>query len=354
MQTNDVLFDEESPQTDADALPGIRYGISMGVLFGVLILAIVFSLCVGRYAMTFPQLWNAIHDILPGSYRGHLTAAENVLFNIRFTRICAALMVGAALSLAGTAFQGLFLNPMVSPDILGASSGAGFGAAAAIMLSTGLVGMELSGFFVSVCAVGVSYLLYRIVDRGRGMVLVLVLTGMVTQSVFLALTTIVKYMANAESQLPAISFWLLGSLNTISWKEVGIMSVALVVGGVPLYLIRYRINALSFGNEEAQAMGVNIKFMRWVVVGCSTLMTAAAVSISGMIGWVGLVIPHISRLIVGPDYRKVVPVSTLVGAIFLLLVDDIARNVFVTEIPLGILTAVIGAPFFLYLLLRKH
>lgn len=349
----------DSVNYEAVALPhrdksGKRIPAVLGILALVMVAVVLLSLSTGRYGISIKQFAEIIVNRTFGGKTAQLSAAETVLFSIRIPRICVALMIGAALSLSGTAYQGLFLNPMVSPDILGASAGAGFGAAVAILFSMGILGMQLSAFIAAVAAVGLSYFLYLLIGRRRGLVLILVLTGMVVQSVFTALTTITKYVADPESKLPAISFWLMGTLNTVSWRDAGVMLGSLAVGGIPLFLFRYRINALSFGDDEAQSMGVDVKNLRIIIIICSTLLTATSVSISGLVGWVGLVIPHVGRLVVGPNYKSLIPASFLIGATFLLLADDLARNLFVTEIPLGILTAIIGAPFFLFLLLRKN
>ena len=330
-----------------------QYNALIVSLFVIMLLIIIISMNTGKFSISPERLFDTITKVVHGAPINLQDNDVNVFWEIRLPRILAALFVGAALSLAGIAYQGLFLNPMVSPDILGGSAGAGFGAAIAILLSGNIFVMEISGFILSVIAVSISYLLYVTIDKRKNTVLILVLTGIIVQSIFVALTTIIKYIANPEDKLPAITFWLLGGLNTISWTEVIMMGTVLVICSIPLFLIRYRINTLSFGSEEAQSMGVNIKMLRLIILVCATLLTAASVSVSGMVGWVGLVIPHISRFIAGTDYRKSIPVSFLIGAVFLLLMDDIARSLLTIEIPLGILTAIIGAPFFIFLLLRK-
>lgn len=324
----------------------------IGVLILFLIIAIIISICTGRYAISPSQMLTIILGKFFGLQGTWPETVETVLFSVRIPRIIVSIMVGAALSMAGATYQGLFKNPMVSPDILGASAGAGFGAAIAILLSFSGIGIQISAFAVGIFAVGLSYFLSMIIGRKNNAVLILVLTGMVVQSLFSSFISITKYVADPDSKLPAITFWLMGGLNSVTWRDVIIMIVPITAATIPLFLIRYKINVLSFGDEEAQAMGIDTKKIRVIVIICSTLLTASSVAVGGMVGWVGLIIPHISRLIVGPNYKILLPTSLLIGSTFMILVDDMARSLFTTEIPLGILTAIIGAPFFLYLLLK--
>lgn len=324
----------------------------IGVLILFLIIAIIISICTGRYAISPSQMLNIFFCKLFGLQGTWPETIETVLFSVRIPRILVSIMVGGALSMAGATYQGLFKNPMVSPDILGASAGAGFGAAIAILFSFSGIGIQMSAFAVGILAVGLSYSLSTIIGRKNNAVLILVLTGMVVQSLFSSFISITKYVADPDSKLPAITFWLMGGLNSVTWRDVIVMVVPISVATIPLFLIRYKINVLSFGEEEAQAMGIDTKKIRLIIIICSTLLTASAVAVGGMVGWVGLIIPHISRLIVGPNYKILMPASLLIGSTFMILVDDMARSLFTTEIPLGILTAIIGAPFFLYLLLK--
>lgn len=324
----------------------------IGVLILFLIIAIIISICTGRYAISPSQMLNIFFCKLFGLQGTWPETIETVLFSVRIPRILVSIMVGGALSMAGATYQGLFKNPMVSPDILGASAGAGFGAAIAILFSFSGIGIQMSAFAVGILAVGLSYSLSTIIGRKNNAVLILVLTGMVVQSLFSSFISITKYVADPDSKLPAITFWLMGGLNSVTWRDVIVMVVPISVATIPLFLIRYKINVLSFGEEEAQAMGIDTKKIRLIIIICSTLLTASSVAVGGMVGWVGLIIPHISRLIVGPNYKILMPASLLIGSTFMILVDDMARSLFTTEIPLGILTAIIGAPFFLYLLLK--
>jgi iron complex transport system permease protein len=312
----------------------------------LLILLFLASLLVGRYSIPWRSCWR----LLTGREANALY--EVVLLQVRLPRIIAAILVGGGLSVSGAAYQGLFNNPMVSPDILGASAGACFGAALGILLGVGIFGIQAASFCGGLTAVLLVWALTARVSRRGDPILVLVLVGILVGSVFAALVSLIKFVSDPYSKLPAITFWLMGSLASINPVDARLAAVPIVAGIVPLILLRWRLNVLSFGEEEARAMGVDTGRLRFVVILCATLITAASVSIAGMVGWVGLVIPHLARMIVGPNHKRLVPASVLMGSCFLLLVDDIARLAYSSEIPLGILTSLIGAPFFLYLLLR--
>lgn len=324
------------------------------VLLAVLISAILFSFTIGRYSVTLNQLFEIIRYKTFGGAVSWPESVSTVLFKIRIPRIFIAVIIGAALAIAGVAYQGLFKNPMVSPDILGASSGAGYGAAIAILLSFGSSGIQISAFLFGLAAVLITIIISKCVARSNNNILALVLTGMVVNTLFSSFISITKYLADTDDKLPAITFWLMGGLSSVSLKDLLIMIFPFLVGIIPLLLIRWKLNVLSFGEEEAQGMGVDTRKIRALTIFCSTLLTASAVSIGGMIGWIGLIIPHIARLIVGPNYKVLLPASALIGGIFLLIVDDVARCLLSIEIPIGILTSIIGAPFFLYLLFKER
>ena len=292
------------------------------------------------------------HPVLLPSFEQTWGASEQtVVFRIRLPRLIAAMLVGGGLAIAGASFQGLFRNPLVSPDILGVSAGAGFGAAVGILLSGNPTVIQVSAFVFGILAVAVTYGIGRAV--GKGSTLVLVLGGIIVGSLFSAFISLTKYIAAPYNTLPAIVFWLMGSLSAVSNTDIVAVAPPILLGALCLYLVRWRINLLAVGEEEARALGVDTKRMTVVLIIASTVITASAVCISGIIGWVGLVVPHIGRMLVGPDFRKLIPVSAILGASFLLVVDDIARTLTAAEIPLGILTALIGAPFFAYLLAQK-
>ena len=275
---------------------------------------------------------------------------NTIIFDIRMPRILAAMMVGAALSVAGAAFQALFRNPLVSPDKLGVSAGAGFGATLAILFSAGVIMIQTSAFVWGLIAVGLTYFFGR---RFKGSsMMTLVLCGIVVASLFAALLSLVKYFADPNDQLQSIVFWLLGSLASVTNQEIAIVALPILIGTAILLMVRWRLNILAMGEEEAQSLGIHTKRIEGIIIICCTLVTAASVSICGIIAWVGLVIPHMTRMIVGPDHKILLPASIIIGAFFLLLIDDIARTVTTTEIPLGLLTTFIGAPFFIYLLIK--
>jgi len=292
------------------------------------------------------------HQVLLPSFEQTWGVSEQtVVFRIRLPRVIAAMLVGGGLSLAGASFQGLFRNPLVSPDILGVAAGAGFGAALGILVSGNPWVIQVSAFIFGIVAVAVTYGIGRVYHNSS--TLILVLAGIIVGSLFSALLSLAKYVADPYDTLPAIVFWLMGSLSSVSNTDIIAVAPSILLGSLCLYLIRWRINLLSVGEEEAQALGLDTKRMTMVLIVASTIITASAVCISGIIGWVGLVVPHIGRMLVGPDFRRLIPVSAILGASFLLMVDDIARTLTATEIPLGILTALVGAPFFAYLLTQK-
>ncbi|MBP2637994.1 MAG: putative transporter permease protein [Firmicutes bacterium] len=276
---------------------------------------------------------------------------EKVVLQVRFPRIVAAMLVGAGLSAAGAAFQGVFRNPLVSPYILGVASGAGFGAALAILLSDSLILVQVSAMGFGILAVVLTYGMSSVYKSAP--TLVLVLAGVIVGSFFSALISLIKYLADPYEKLPSIVFWLMGSLANVNPDVLFTIGPILMIAVMLLVLMGWRINVLSMGEEEALSFGVNTKRERAFVVVLCTVITAAAVCLAGVIGWVGMVIPHICRMLVGPDYRKVITASISIGACYLVIIDDLARALTSLEIPLGILTAIIGAPFFAYLIMRN-
>jgi len=271
-----------------------------------------------------------------------------VVWNLRLPRIIAAVLIGCSLSVAGASFQGLFRNPLVSPDILGVAAGAGFGAALGIIISGSPAVVQMLAFAFGLLAVMISYGISRMVRSNP--VLSLILAGMAIGSLFNAFLSLMKYIADPTDQLPTIVYWLMGSLNGIDKNDLLMAGIPMLVGLIILLLIRWRLNVLAMGEEEALALGVDTQKLRIIVILCCTVMTASAVCISGIIGWVGLVIPHVGRMLVGPCHKRMLPIAALLGAVFLLLIDDVARPAISVEIPIGILTAIIGVPFFLFLL----
>lgn len=324
------------------------------LLITLLVVVSLISFTLGRYFISLKQLLDIFYFKLQGlNYTGpNFNMVDTILFQVRLPRIIAAILVGAALSMSGASFQGLFQNPMVSADILGASAGAGFGAALALLFSFGTVGIQLSSFAFGLGAVALTYAISTRIGRGSSQVLVLVLTGMVVTALFTSAISLIKYVADPDGKLPAITFWLMGGFSSVTGEDLKIVLLPILLSSLPLLLLRWRLNIFSFGEEEAKSLGINTTRLRTIVIICSTILTASTVSISGIVGWVGLVIPHLARMIVGPNYKILLPASFLLGAIYLLVVDDFARCLFTMEIPLSILTSMIGAPFFIYLLLR--
>ncbi|KGM89536.1 ABC-type Fe3+-siderophore transport system, permease component [Roseovarius mucosus DSM 17069] len=310
---------------------------------GVAILAFG-ALMLGPYALTPAETLAALLG------RGD-SQAQIVVWNIRLPRVAAAILVGAALAAAGASYQALFRNPLVSPDILGVSAGAGLGAVAGIFLSLPVAAIQASAFVGGMAAVGVVTLVAALV-RNTDRTLTLVLIGVVIGALAGAATSLLKVMADPYDQLPAITFWLLGSLAAITTEDIRPALPLVLLGLVPLVLLRWRINVLSLGDEEARALGVEVGRTRFLVIAAATLITASVTALAGVVGWVGLVIPHIARMLVGPGFGRLLPTSVLIGAAYLLIVDTAARLMAQTEVPLGILTAVIGAPFFVWLLAR--
>lgn len=313
--------------------------------------AFIFSFVIGRYPITIPELLKTIYSHYFGSNVSQAENLDTVIFNIRLPRIIAAMMVGAALSVAGASYQGMFKNPLVSPDILGASAGAGFGAALAILLSSSVMMIQLSAFASGLLAVILVYLINTKLRYEP--TLGLVLSGILISSLFSSGTAAIKYIADANDKLPEITFWLMGSLSSVDKRALYNMMFPMFVGFLILFLVRWRINILSFGEEEARSLGINTQRLRAIIILGSTLVTAASVSVCGMVGWVGLVIPHLARAIAGPNYETLIPVSFAIGASYLLLVDDLARCLGSVEVPLGILTSLLGVPVFL-IILKKN
>ena len=308
------------------------------------------SLFVGRFAVSPIDvariLFAQIFPIAPDWPK----SVETIVLQIRLPRAIMAMCVGAGLSISGAAYQGMFRNPLVSTDILGVTAASGFGAALALLLSANAPGLQLTAFAFGLAGVALTYRLARVYQTTP--VLMLVLSGVVVAAFFSALLSGAKYVADPESRLPAITYWLLGSLNAASIKGLAMALPPVILGSLGLLLVRWKLNVLAMGDEEARSLGVETERLKGIVIVCTTLITAAAVSVCGMVGWVGLVIPHVGRMLVGPDHRFLLPATLSIGASYLLFIDDIARTATAGEIPLGILTAIIGAPFFAYLLRR--
>ena len=322
--------------------------------FLLMLACVVLGLGLGRISISPAEVVSilATHLFRPVS----TSAGTDVLtvMNIRLPRVIAALLVGSALAISGAAYQGLFKNPMVSPDILGASAGASFGAALGILMSFDSHMVQLMAFGMGFLAVMITYSSARRIGHGSNETLLLVLCGLIVGTLFQAFVSMIKYTADPELKLPEITYWLMGSIAKVTWNDLAVFLLPYVLGMVPLLLLRWRLNVLAFGDAEAESLGVNVQLMRAVYILCSTLLTAAVVSIAGVVGWVGLIIPHVARFIFGSDNNYVLPASLLIGGGFMILVDTACRTIMASEIPLGILTSVIGAPFFFIILLRTQ
>jgi iron complex transport system permease protein len=318
---------------------------ALGFLISSLLLVagLLLAFTVGRYPINVGELFAVIATKLTGHASNLPPAVENVIWQVRGPRILAASLVGGALAVAGTAFQGLFRNPLVSPDILGASSGAALGAV------LGIFAIQMLAFAGGVLAVASVYAIGSAV-RARDPVLVLVLAGVVIGALLGAGVGLLKYLADPYNQLPAMTFWLLGSLAATGPSDLIPLFGPVALGTMALFALRWRMNVMSLPDDEARALGVSTTPLRVAIVAAATLVTSASVATAGIIGWVGLVVPHIARTLVGPDFGRLIPASALIGGGFLLLIDTLARTAAAVEIPLGILTALIGTPFFIWLL----
>ena len=318
-----------------------------------LVALILISYAIGRYAVPIDELLNGVFthffdpdlvDPACSAYSVEADRIDRVIFSIRGPRIMLVCLGGAALACAGASYQGMFKNPLVSPDILGSSAGASLGACLAMLLNLGDIYIQLFAFIGGLAAVGLAVLLNRLVKYDP--TLGLVLGGILVSSLFSSGTSFIKLVADAQDQLPSIQFWLMGSFNRVDSDDLLVSFVPMLVGFVILIAMSWRLNVLSFGDEEARSMGVNTRVTRLLVILASTILASTSVAVAGVIGYVGLVVPHLARAIVGPNYKVLLPTSMFVGAFFLLVIDNIARVAFAVEIPIGILTAVVGVPFF--------
>ena len=327
------------------------------VLIGLAGIVILFfaSLCAGRFQSGLSP--STVWQLLTGLGGDEINALQrDVFFNVRLPRVIAALTVGAAMSVAGSVYQGLFRNPLVSPDILGVSSGASFGAIGALALGMNFLVIRVVSFAFGIGAVAFTLLLSRLFSRGNNsQTASLLLTGLLCSSFFTALYMILHTMLEMSGgrDLPAILFWTMGSLGSIRLNTLWPLLLLMLAGLIPLFLIRWRLNALSFSEDEAQSLGIRLGRMRMLLHVCATLITTAIVATCGTIGWVSVITPHLARMLVGTDFRKALPFSALIGGAFVLLADGICRSLLAQEIPLSIVTSLIGAPVFIVLFLRS-
>lgn len=316
------------------------------------IVSVILSLRHGAHPLSMADMMQLISPEWADRATVSVETVRSLLWEIRLPRIIAAILIGGGLSLAGASYQGLFRNSLVSPDILGASSGAAFGAALGLLLHTHLVVVQLLAFSFGLTAVLVTCILSKAVG-GSHSALRLVLTGMVTGSLFVAGLSVIKTVADPYDTLPAITFWLMGSLSGVKWSDLVILFPPIFFGSIILMLLRWKLNVMSFSEEEAKSMGIPIRKVRILTLVSATLISAVTVAVGGLIGWVGLLVPHMARFWVGPNNRDLLPVSLLLGGIYMLWADNLARWLFTTEFPLSFVTCICGAPLFLALLRRS-
>jgi len=326
-----------------------RFPLWLAIACAGLAVLVAWSFSVGRFPVSIADVWRALWAALTGGESGLPANVQAVVTQVRAPRVAGAIAVGAALAAAGAAYQGLFKNPLVSPDILGVTAGCALGAGIAILLSLPIGAIQALAFVGGLLAVGLVVAVSTWVG-GRDPLLTLVLTGVVVGSLFGAGIALVKYVSDPYNQLPAITFWLLGSFTGALPRDLPATLAPIAVGLVPLILLRGRLDVLSLSEDEARSLGVNVTVVRLTVIVCATLITASAVALAGTIGWVGLVIPHAARLLVGAPFARVLPLSLLLGAAFMLAVDTICRTAFGTEVPPGVVTAFVGTPVFIALL----
>jgi len=314
-----------------------------------LLLLVIAALCMGRYSMNPVDVLRVVYERIIGASTND--AMDVVLFRIRLPRVVASLLIGAALSLSGAAYQSTFRNPLISPDLLGVSSGASMGAVIAIYFGISFHAVPVFAFAGGILAVLMATSLPKLLRNSSNMMLVL--SGIIVSGLMNSIIGVIKMISREQDQLAAIVFWQMGSLTRVSYTQLVIVSPVILICIVIMILVSWRLNILSFGEQEAQTVGVNVKALRWVAIACASLLTANAVSISGTIGWIGLVIPHFGRLICGSDNTKLMPMTVLLGGAFLLIIDTIARVATSFEIPLSILSGLVGAPFYAWLLYRQ-
>jgi iron complex transport system permease protein len=320
--------------------------LQAGLIAFTLLLALV-SLCLGQYHLPIGDVvTHLLHPVAPNEIAGQ------VVWTVRLPRVMMAFLCGAALGLSGATLQGVFRNPLVDPHIIGVTSGAAFGGTLAILLGLSPLFMMGSTFSFGLAALGLVYLIATL--QGRESTLVLILSGIILSGFFAALVSLMQYIADTEEVLPNIVFWLLGSFATANWHKVMLVAGPVLLAGAVLFALRWRINLLSLDEKDARALGVSVKpLRRGVLVSCG-LLVAAQVAVSGSIAWVGLVIPHLARLLVGADHRRLLPTAFWLGGAFMIMVDDLARTLTQAEIPIGIITALVGAPVFTFLLIYSQ
>ncbi|TPW28559.1 iron ABC transporter permease [Martelella alba] len=332
------------------AAGSLRIGLFATMVIA-LVAAMIFAIGAGRFAVSPARIAEIVLTWIADPSAPLETIDQRIVLLVRMPRVLLAAVTGAALGVGGAALQGVFRNPLVSQQVLGISQGAAFGGALSILV--GFSGVTLLGiaFFFGLAALVMVGLLARI--NGRTEVVTVILSGMVIGALFAALVSVVQFVADPNTSLPAIVYWLMGSFSTATWPRLFLGLPGLVIGMAVIFLFRYRLNLLALEDTEARSLGVNPDRERWIIFIATALTTATSVAVAGIIGWIGLVIPHAARILVGEDHRVLIPASAILGAAYLTFIDTLARTLTAAEIPLGVLTALIGAPVF-GLLLRRH
>jgi iron complex transport system permease protein len=328
----------------------VKKNIWIPCLIFLLTFTILLSLTLGKFEITLSEIFDffATAAGIGSLDREKYELLSNILLDIRLPRIIAAALIGSALSVSGAAFQSMFINPLVSPGLLGVLAGASFGAALGMIASDSWFAVQSGAFLCGFAAVLIAIGIARLYRGDR--LLMLILGGIISGALFTSLLSIVKYVADPYDQLPAIVYWLMGGLSLADGKTVGLVSLPIGAGILGLLFFSRYLNILSMGDDEAKSLGINVSRLRMLLIFLATLISALTVVIGGLIGWVGLIIPHVARMLVGPDNRMLMPVAALIGAIYLVAVDDVARLIFTVEIPLGIVTSLMGIPFFILVL----
>lgn len=332
-------------------IKGKNYSIFFLTIFALILFIASFSL--GKFHIPIIDLLNIFYKKIFGLKQTWSETVNSVIFHIRMPRIIAAMLIGSVLAVSGTTFQSIFKNPLVAPDILGASAGAGFGAVLGIYFNLNLIYVQLIAFAFGMGAVAITYLIGKAVKRGMNMTLSLILAGVVISQLFQGLISLIQYLADPANMLQqAIVFWLMGGLSTLTMENIMVSFIPIIIGLTVIFLLRWRLNIISLGDEEAESLGLDSSSIRFILIFCTTLITSVAVAIGGIIGWVGIIIPNLTRIIFGANFKLLVPISILLGGSFLLIVDDVARTVFSVDVPIGIFTALLGGPIFAIVLLK--
>ncbi|HZK05714.1 MAG TPA: iron ABC transporter permease [Actinomycetaceae bacterium] len=318
-------------------------------LWALLAVCIVLSIVAGRYSIGFPELTRALWEMVNGREFSD-PQVGSVLTGVRLPRTVLAVFVGAGLAAAGASFQSVFSNPLATPDTLGVAAGTSIGAVLALIMEWNLIGVQLLALVFGLVAMGITAGIAR--NRGRTSIVMLVLAGVIVSAIANAVISMLKIIADPTSKLPEITYWLMGSMAGVTFEAIALGVPLIILGSLGIYLLRWRLNVLALSEDEARAAGLNLRLLRPIAITCSTVITASVVSMCGQVGWIGLLVPHCARMLVGNNNRVIIPVSLLLGASMMLLIDTLARTITASEIPISVLTAMLGAPIFIILLRR--